>query len=71
MALSSTHLFLMRNIIHHYNCHKNKQRLCDIKKAFDTKIAMNIQSQAVLGNFFKFDYANLSQMQHIIIHCFV
>ncbi|XP_071359017.1 uncharacterized protein [Trachinotus anak] len=25
MALPSTHLFLMRNIIHHYNIHKNKQ----------------------------------------------
>ncbi|XP_016344334.1 uncharacterized protein LOC107690489 [Sinocyclocheilus anshuiensis] len=49
MALPSTHLFLMRNIIYHYNCHKNKQRLGDIKKAFDTKIAMNIHSQAVLA----------------------
>ncbi|XP_077092035.1 uncharacterized protein LOC143744406 [Siphateles boraxobius] len=49
MALPSTHLFLMRNIIHHYNCHKNKQRLGDIKKAFDTNIAMNIHSQAVLA----------------------
>ncbi|KAK1885425.1 Lysine--tRNA ligase [Dissostichus eleginoides] len=25
MALPTTHLFLMRNIIHHYNVHKNKQ----------------------------------------------
>ncbi|XP_065132856.1 uncharacterized protein [Paramisgurnus dabryanus] len=49
MALPTTHLFLMRNIIHHYNCQKNKQRLGNIKKAFDTKIAMNIHSQAVLA----------------------
>lgn len=52
MTLPSTHLFLMRNIIHHDNMNKNKLRLERIKKAFGGKdVAMNCHSQAVLGNF--------------------
>lgn len=49
MALPSTHLFLMRNIIHHYNVHKNKQRLDQITKVFGNGVAMNSYGQAVLG----------------------
>ncbi|KAJ8376206.1 hypothetical protein SKAU_G00067860 [Synaphobranchus kaupii] len=47
--LPSTHLFLMRNIIEHYNNHKNQKRINDIKKTFGTKAAMNSHHQAVLG----------------------
>ncbi|XP_073805186.1 uncharacterized protein [Danio rerio] len=50
MALPSTHVFLMRNIIHHYNVRKNEKRLHDIKKEFNTNIHMNDHSQVVLGN---------------------
>lgn len=46
MALPSTHVFLMRNIIH-----KNEERLKHMKKEFQTNILMNVHSQAVLGNF--------------------
>ena len=49
MALPSTHLFLMRNIIHHYNVQKNKQRLDQITKVFGNGVAMNSYGQAVLG----------------------
>ncbi|XP_048015441.1 uncharacterized protein LOC125247933 [Megalobrama amblycephala] len=34
MALLSTHVFLMRNIIHHYNIRKNEERLDHMKKEF-------------------------------------
>ncbi len=51
MALPSTHVFLMRNIIHHYNIRKNEERLKHMKKEFQTNILMNVHSQAVLGNF--------------------
>nr|XP_017211246.2 uncharacterized protein LOC101886291 isoform X1 [Danio rerio] len=50
MALPSTHVFLMRNIIHHYNVRKNEKRLHDIKKEFNTNIHMNDHSQVVLEN---------------------
>lgn len=49
--LPSTHLFLMRNIIEHYNNHKNQKRINDIKKTFGTEVAMNSHHQAVLGTF--------------------
>nr|XP_021322232.1 uncharacterized protein LOC110437946 [Danio rerio] len=52
MALPSTHLFLMRNIIHHHNMHRNEQRLGNIKRAFENDVTMNRHSQAVLGNYF-------------------
>ncbi|XP_067245140.1 uncharacterized protein [Chanodichthys erythropterus] len=50
MALPSTHLFLMRNIIHHHNTYRNEQRLGNIKKAFGNDVTMNRHSQAVLVN---------------------
>ncbi|XDV46888.1 hypothetical protein PO909_016692 [Leuciscus waleckii] len=53
MALPSTHLFLMRNIIHHHNMYRNEQRLGNIKRAFGN-VTMNMHSQAVLGNLFIF-----------------
>lgn len=49
MALPSTHLFLMRNIIHHHNMYRNEQRLGNIKRAFGN-VTMNRHSQAVLVN---------------------
>ncbi|CAM4720409.1 unnamed protein product [Leuciscus chuanchicus] len=48
MALPSTYLFLMRNIIHHHNMYRNEQRLGNIKRAFGN-VTMNMHSQAVLG----------------------
>lgn len=54
MALPSTHLFLMRNIIHHHNTYRNEQRLGNIKRAFGNDVTMNRHSQAVLGNFLFF-----------------
>ncbi|KTG45357.1 hypothetical protein cypCar_00037070, partial [Cyprinus carpio] len=50
MALPSTHLFLMRNIIHHHNTYRNEQRLGNIKRAFGNDVTMNRHSQAVLVN---------------------
>ncbi|XP_073789693.1 uncharacterized protein isoform X1 [Danio rerio] len=49
MALPSTHVFLLRNIIHHYNVRKNEKRLHDINKEFNKNIHMNDPSQVVLG----------------------
>lgn len=50
MALPSTHLFLMRNIIHHHNTYRNEQHLGNIKRAFGNDVTMNRHSQAVLVN---------------------
>ncbi|XP_022074845.2 uncharacterized protein LOC110969121 [Acanthochromis polyacanthus] len=47
----STHLFLMRNLIHHYNTHRNKQRVDTVKKAFKPEVGMDIFNQAVLEIF--------------------
>lgn len=66
MSLPSTHLFLMRNIIHHDNENKNRGRLDDLKRAFGTSdVTLNRHSQAVLGNCPNSVFALQFQLQHI------
>ncbi|XP_026110246.1 uncharacterized protein LOC113083310 [Carassius auratus] len=48
MTLPSTHVFLMRSIIHHHNSQKNLRRLEAFKKLFGTEVVLNINYQAVL-----------------------
>lgn len=51
MSLPSTHLFLMRNIIHHSNTNKNNQSLEKLKKTFrGVHLSLNSNSQAILDN---------------------
>ncbi|XP_019715216.1 uncharacterized protein LOC109509804, partial [Hippocampus comes] len=51
MSLPSTHLFLMRNIIHHSNTNMNNQRLEKLKKTFrGVHLSLNSNSQAILDN---------------------
>ncbi|XP_023135242.1 uncharacterized protein LOC111574730 isoform X2 [Amphiprion ocellaris] len=51
MASPSTRLFLMRNIIHHYNTHRNKQQLDTMEKSFKPDVVMDVYKQTVLENF--------------------
>uniref|UniRef100_A0A9J7Y4U2 SAP domain-containing protein n=1 Tax=Cyprinus carpio carpio TaxID=630221 RepID=A0A9J7Y4U2_CYPCA len=50
MSLPSTHLFQMRNIIHHYNEKKNNKLLERLKKTFGGMMVKNVYGQAVFGN---------------------
>ncbi|XP_016427102.1 uncharacterized protein LOC107754967 [Sinocyclocheilus rhinocerous] len=50
MSLPSTHLFQMRNIIHHYNEKKNNKRLEGLKKTFGATMVTNVYGRAVFGN---------------------
>ncbi|RXN15285.1 HMG domain-containing 3 isoform X2 [Labeo rohita] len=50
MSLPSTHIFQMRNIIHHYNVKKNNKVLHRLRKTFGSMLATNMYGQAVLGN---------------------
>ncbi|XP_067303567.1 uncharacterized protein [Pseudorasbora parva] len=49
MSQPSTHVFLMRNIVHHMNTQKNNARLERIQKTFGVEVSMNIHGQAVMG----------------------
>lgn len=49
MTLPSTHVFLMRSIIHHHNGQKNLRKLEAFKKVFGTEVVLNINHQAVLA----------------------
>ncbi|XP_026103392.1 uncharacterized protein LOC113074883 [Carassius auratus] len=49
MTLPSTHVFLMRSIIHHHNSQKNLRRLEAFKKLFGTEVVLNVNHQAVLA----------------------
>ncbi|XP_057212890.1 uncharacterized protein LOC130568197 isoform X2 [Triplophysa rosa] len=49
MTLPSTHIFLMRSIIHHHNSQKNLRRLEAFKRVFGTEVVLNISHQAVLA----------------------
>lgn len=43
VALPSTHLFLVRNIVHHYNTHRNKQLVDKMKAKFCSLDVVTIQ----------------------------
>ncbi|XP_041844142.1 uncharacterized protein LOC121641866 [Melanotaenia boesemani] len=43
MALPSTHMFLMRNMVHHYNTQKNKQQVDKMKAKFCSLDVITIQ----------------------------
>jgi len=49
MSLPSTHLFQMRNIIHHYNEKKNNKLMERLKKTFGGMMMKNVYGQAVFG----------------------
>ncbi|KAL1250956.1 hypothetical protein QQF64_018752 [Cirrhinus molitorella] len=49
MTLPSTHVFLMRSIIHHHNSQKNLRRLEAFRRVFGTEVVLNINQQAVLA----------------------
>lgn len=51
MSLPSTHLFQMRNIIHHYNVKRNNKVLDRLRKAFGSMLVTNAYGQAVLCKF--------------------
>ncbi|XP_039606727.1 uncharacterized protein LOC120527410 [Polypterus senegalus] len=50
MTMPSTHLFQMRNIIHHYNQNRNNNILNRLKKTLGSEMVMNVHGLAMLGN---------------------
>ncbi|XP_051781949.1 uncharacterized protein LOC127527376 [Erpetoichthys calabaricus] len=50
MTMPSTHLFQMRNIIHHYNQNRNNNILNRLKKTFGSEMVMNVHGLATFGN---------------------
>lgn len=51
LSLSSTHMFLMRNIIHHYNENKADKVSTRLTKSSGTNLLTDVYEQAVLGKF--------------------
>ncbi|CAG6021997.1 unnamed protein product, partial [Menidia menidia] len=49
MMTPSSHVFLMRNILHHYNCLKNAAVMDNLKKSLGQEVTLNSYGQAVLG----------------------
>ncbi|CAG5927893.1 unnamed protein product, partial [Menidia menidia] len=49
MMTPSSHVFLMRNILHHYNCFKNAAVMDNLKKSLGQEVTLNSYGQAVLG----------------------
>ncbi|KAM9700009.1 HMG domain-containing protein 3-like [Menidia menidia] len=50
MMTPSSHVFLMRNILHHYNCFKNAAVMDNLKKSLGQEVTLNSYGQAVLGS---------------------
>lgn len=53
MMTPSSHIFLMRNILHHYNNNKNSIAMDNLKKALGDELELNCYGQAVLGMYLK------------------
>lgn len=51
MSLSSAHLFLMRNIVHHYNENKANKASTRLRKSSGSNLLTDAYGQAVLGKF--------------------
>lgn len=52
----SSHIFLMRNILHHYNSHRNSKTIENMKKrlGMGVDIVLNSFGQTMLGMFYTF-----------------
>ncbi|XP_015251326.1 PREDICTED: uncharacterized protein LOC107098268 [Cyprinodon variegatus] len=50
MMTPSSHVFLMRNILHHYNCLKNAAVMDNLKNTLGQEVTLNSYGQAVLGS---------------------
>ncbi|XP_056587086.1 uncharacterized protein LOC130407827 isoform X2 [Triplophysa dalaica] len=62
MTLPSTHIFLMRSIIHHHDSQKNLKRLEAFKRVFGTEVVLNINHQAVIATL---DMSETSTQPHV------
>ena len=53
MMTPSSHVFLMRNILHHYNQNKNAATMDKLKRTFGQEVTLNSYGQAVLDMYLK------------------